>query len=99
MGFQVFEEPVYCAGSPCDHAVCRACLLFDSGGTSWSETTDDCELHVEDCESSPRSQDRHDDLNVERLRDMARCPVCDACLREQDLRPHQVLECLTNEVQ
>mmetsp|Transcript_7429 Transcript_7429/g.13188 ORF Transcript_7429/g.13188 Transcript_7429/m.13188 type:complete len:259 (-) Transcript_7429:56-832(-) len=84
--FEVFEDPVFCGGRPCQHVFCRLCVeraLL----TPQVDKTDTSDYH-EGHESSEGVDLGH-----------GHCPSCRAEMHLHDLQPHQVVRSLLDELQ
>lgn len=75
--FEIFDDPVFCGGRPCQHVFCRQC--------------------VEQCLVA-ESHSQEDDEKAMGTGAVGHCPTCRAEMHLQDLRPHQALRSLLDEL-
>eukprot|EP00933_Yihiella_yeosuensis_P024580 TRINITY_DN19069_c0_g1_i1.p1 TRINITY_DN19069_c0_g1~~TRINITY_DN19069_c0_g1_i1.p1 ORF type:complete len:255 (-),score=40.23 TRINITY_DN19069_c0_g1_i1:142-906(-) len=84
--FEVFEEPVFCGGRPCQHVFCRECV------TRALEATTCQTANVRHSTDSDEGSDEEVQLKI------GQCPSCRAPMRVEDLQPHQVMRSLLDEL-
>lgn len=84
--FEVFDDPVFCGGRPCQHVFCRECVEkavrataspghgSGDGGRSYFCSDDEAEEQI------------------------GHCPSCRASIRLDELQPHQVMRSLLDEL-
>lgn len=95
--FDVFEDPVFCGGHPCQHVFCRTCVeqaILAPAASGSAEGS-----------SSRRGVSGHDGIGSED-EEMAfqeslgegHCPTCRAVIRVHLLQPHQAIRSMLDEL-
>eukprot|EP00930_Biecheleria_cincta_P064927 TRINITY_DN50621_c0_g1_i1.p1 TRINITY_DN50621_c0_g1~~TRINITY_DN50621_c0_g1_i1.p1 ORF type:complete len:324 (+),score=57.98 TRINITY_DN50621_c0_g1_i1:129-1100(+) len=93
--FDIFEDPVFCGGNPCQHVFCRTCVEQAILAPSTSA----------DGSTSRRGGSGHDGIGSEdeeiafqESLGEGNCPTCRAVIRVHLLQPHQAIRSMLDEL-